>query len=57
MNSAEKMEVKPIAEAVSNNTVELKVASKNKVEVAPVTVCKDGVCTLNWKPRRPGTAA
>lgn len=56
MNSIVKEEVKPSNDSALK-TVEIKrsVVNNNTAEIGPV--CKDGVCELNWKPRRPATAA
>ncbi|MBY0546275.1 MAG: hypothetical protein K2W95_03235 [Candidatus Obscuribacterales bacterium] len=55
MNSIVKEEVKPSNDSASKS-VEMKRTVNKTTDIAP-TVCKDGVCVLNWKPRRPGTAA
>lgn len=51
-SSAKQLEIKPVT---NNNTVALKPVAKKTGELVPL--CKDGVCTLNWKPRRPNSAA
>ncbi len=53
-SSAQKRETKPVT-IVSSTPMELKRAAKQTAEIR--AICKDGVCTLNWKPRRPESAA
>ena len=57
MNTVEKVQVRPVitGRPATNKTVEFTRAVKRTAEVA--SVCKDGVCSLSWKPLRPGSAA
>lgn len=55
MNSIEKTEVKPSNDSRSK-TIEIKRSVNNTTDIGSMS-CRDGVCVLNWKPRRPGTAA